>query len=81
MSKRGRPKKVVLEQDIPMLQKDLVFESQKPKMNHNHYKHHLDSVKKERLEKGLKALYELAFNERLPDTKAKALAEVWRGKV
>lgn len=72
MKKAGRPKQVLDYE--PMLQRDTIVDSLKPKINHVSYQHHLNSVKRERLEKGLKQLFELAFNERLPDTKAKALA-------
>jgi len=72
MSKRGRPK---VEQPFePLLAQDLLFDSHKPKINYVGYKLHQDALKRERLEKGLKQLHEIVFNERLPDSTAKALA-------
>lgn len=74
MAKRGRPKKVEQEGFTPMMAEDLLFESQKYQFNHVGYKLHLDIKNRERLEKGLKQLHEIAFNERLPDKTAKAMA-------
>jgi hypothetical protein len=51
-----------------------LYESQKKPFNHVGYALHKDIQKRERLEKGLKQLHEIAFNERLPDSTAKALA-------
>jgi len=72
MSKRGRPK--VEKPFEALLAEDLLFESQKKPFNHDGYALHKDVIKRERLEKGLKQLHEIAFNERLPDSTAKALA-------
>ena len=70
--KKGRPKKE--KQIDALLAEDLLFESQKKPFNHVGYALHKDVIKRERLEKGLKQLHEIAFNERLPDSTAKALA-------
>jgi hypothetical protein len=72
MSKRGRPK--VEKHFEALLAEDLLYESQKKPFNHVGYALHKDIQKRERLEKGLKQLHEIAFNERLPDSTAKALA-------
>ena len=72
MGKRGRPK--VERPFEPLLAQDLLFDSQKPKFNHVGYELHKEVQKRERLEKGLMQLHELAFNERLPEKTAKALA-------
>jgi hypothetical protein len=72
MSKRGRPK--VEKPFEALLAEELLFDSQRKPFNHIGYQLHLDVKKRERLEKGLKQLHEIAFNERLPDSTAKALA-------
>ena len=74
MAKRGRPKKVLKDTEIPLMVRDNEFDSLKYKLNVVGYQMHLDVKKRERLETGLKQLHEIAFNERLPDTTAKALA-------
>jgi hypothetical protein len=72
MSKRGRPK--VEKPFEALLAEDLLFESQKKPFNHVGYALHKNVIKRERLEKGLKQLHEIAFNERLSDRTAKELA-------
>lgn len=72
MSKRGRPKAEKAFE--PLLVEDLLFESQKKPFNHVGFALHQDMQKRERLEKGLKQLHEIAFNQRLSDTSAKSLA-------
>jgi len=81
MPKRGRPKKEVLEQDIPMLAKDLLFESQQTSINPKQFNRHLELKARDRLMTGYKDLHEYATGERLPDTRAKAMAERWLGKL
>ena len=74
MAKRGRPKKVLEVTEMPLMERDTGFDCHKYKLNVVGYEMHLDVKKRERLETGLKQLHEIAFNERLPDTTAKALA-------
>lgn len=71
MSKRGRPKQ---EQELALLAQDNLPESLQPRINPVQYQVTLDLVKRDRLEKGLKQLHEIAFNERLPDSTARKLA-------
>lgn len=74
MSKRGRPKKVIKETDMPLMARDTEFESLKYKLNVVGYELHLDVKKRERLQQGLKQLHKIAFNEEMSDWAAKAMA-------
>lgn len=75
MSKRGRPKKVLKDTEIPLMERDNEFDSLKYKLNVVGYQMHLDVKKKERLAKGIMDLYTLAFDERYPEYKANDLAK------
>jgi hypothetical protein len=71
--KRGRPAKE--QEDIPMMARDLEFESKKYVFNINNWILHKQKKSRERLQKAVQELYLLAFDEKLPDEKAKALAK------
>ena len=73
MNKKGRPAREI--EDIPFMARDLEFESKKYVFNVNNWILHKQKKSRERLQKAVTELYLLAFDEKLPDEKAKALAK------
>ena len=72
-NKKGRPPREI--EDIPMMARDLEFESKKYVFNVNNWILHKQKKSRDRLQKAVQELYLLAFDEKLPDEKAKALAK------
>jgi hypothetical protein len=70
--KRGRPAREI--EDIPFMARDLEHESKRYVFNVNNWILNKQKKSRERLQKAVTELYLLAFDEKLPDEKAKALA-------
>ena len=71
-NKRGRPPREI--EDIPFMARDLEHESKRYVFNVNNWILNKQKKSRERLQKAVQELYLLAFDEKLPDEKAKALA-------
>ena len=71
--KRGRPAREI--EDIPFMARDLEHESKRYVFNVNNWILNKQKKSRERLQKAVTELYLLAFDEKLPDEKAKALAK------
>lgn len=72
MNKKGRPKQ---DKEIPLMERDLQFESLRYKLNVVGYEMHLDMQNRIRLTKAIRDLSTLALGERYSEYKAEELAK------